>query len=207
MREIELLTEADLRRAPWRNGRGFTDELALWPAAASFERGDFDVRISRASVVEAGPFSSFAGFDRILVVVAGQALELQHGEHASRAWLRPLEPYGFSGDWSTHAELPRGPIDDFNVVTRRGIVRADVQPLRLGRRSARATLDCTDALLHVLAGEVVARVTGEEEPFELSARESVRIDGAAPNDEIEVVGASEDACALLVRLTRVFERR
>ncbi len=50
------LTAADYTRQPWKNGRGTTTELwrqdrdgALW------------VRLSRAAVVEDGPFSLFPG--------------------------------------------------------------------------------------------------------------------------------------------------
>src|SRR5258708_2763617 len=60
--QIRQLTPADARRVPWKNGRGVTDELALWPPGASFERGDFDWRIACAGVDAAGPFSAFPGF-------------------------------------------------------------------------------------------------------------------------------------------------
>ena len=49
-REILHQTSADSRRVPWRNGRGTTEELAIWPAGATLERGDFDWRISKARV-------------------------------------------------------------------------------------------------------------------------------------------------------------
>lgn len=199
-RRVEVLDAGMTRRTPWRNGRGATEELALWPRDSSFERGDFRIRISRAALGEPGEFSVFRGFERILVVVAGEALALDHGEHAPRARLRPLEPYSFSGDWPTSASLPRGPIEDFNVITLRGAARAQVLPLRLGRRMAREALDARHALLHVLAGRVTARLTGEEEPFELGARDNLRIDEARTGDELEILGASDDARALLVRL-------
>ena len=73
------LTAADVRRVPWKNGRGVTEELLVLPDSATFARGDFDVRISKATVSEPGPFSSFPGFDRVLVVTAGAGLRLAHG--------------------------------------------------------------------------------------------------------------------------------
>jgi environmental stress-induced protein Ves len=81
--ELRHLTAADVRRVPWKNGRGVTEELALWPPGASFERGDFDWRVARAGVDAAGPFSEFPGFDRLLVVTEGEGLLLRHGVAAA----------------------------------------------------------------------------------------------------------------------------
>src|SRR5687767_10413887 len=41
MLEVVHLHPADARLVPWKNGRGVTRELALWPEGASLERGDF----------------------------------------------------------------------------------------------------------------------------------------------------------------------
>ena len=200
MREVVHLTRADARRTPWKNGRGFTDELALWPARASFERGDFDWRIARAAVAEAGPFSAFKGFDRVLVITAGDGLVLEHGKHAPRARVRPLEPYKFSGDWPTSAGLSGGGVDDFNVLTRRGRFAAEVQVVKLGRRRMREPLDSAHAFVHVLRGGANVRITGEEQPFELQPGESVLATELEARDELDTAGKSDDALALLVRI-------
>ena len=47
------LGRGDARVLPWKNGRGTTTELALWPADARFERGEFDWRLSIAPVDDA----------------------------------------------------------------------------------------------------------------------------------------------------------
>ena len=200
MREILQLTERDSRRVPWRNGRGVTEELALWPDGSAFERGDFGWRISKAAVEEAGPFSVFPGFGRVLVVTAGAGLELAHGASAPRARVRPLEPYRFDGGWTTSAELAGGPVADFNVLARRGEWSADVQCLRLGRRRAREALAAGHAFVHVLAGSVHARVTGEEQPFALGPRESLWARELRGGDEVELVGGSDDCVVLLARI-------
>src|SRR5579872_410027 len=105
-----LLRRNDAKVVPWKNGLGTTMELALWPAGASMDRLDFDWRVSAATVAAAGPFSEFRGYDRILTIVSGAGLRVRHGSHASEAELRPLEPYRFSGDWPTVAELLGGPV-------------------------------------------------------------------------------------------------
>lgn len=203
VREVLHLTAEGARRLPWKNGRGFTSELALWPPTATLARGDFAWRISKAAVDEPGPFSAFPGFERILVVTEGEGLVLDHGEPGTGARLRRLEPYRFSGDAATTAELQRGPIVDFNVLVRRGLAQADVQAVRLGRRRVRETLPRGQAFLHVVAGRAVTRLTGEEEPFRLRASESLWARGLEGGEELELTG-EDDACALL--LVRLEER-
>lgn len=200
MTEVVHLTLRDARRTPWKNGRGFTDELAIWPAHASFERGDFDARISKATVAQAGPFSSFAGFDRVLVITSGNGLWLAHEGRGHRERVRPLEPYRFSGDDRTTADPVDGLVADFSVFARRDRFTADVQVLRLARRQARETLDAAHAFVHVLTGSLTARVTGEESPFELAPGDSLRIDEPRPSTELALSGTSVDTTALLVRL-------
>jgi environmental stress-induced protein Ves len=196
-REVLRLARGDARSVPWKNGRGTTTELALWPAEARFERGEFDWRLSIAPVDEPGPFSSFPGVERILTVTQGAGLVLVHGADAPRARLRRLEPYRFSGDWSTTAELPYGPITDFNVLFRPARVRAEVQALALGARRTRETLRTAHAFLHVLAGELGARVTGEEQPFELAAGESLWLRGLTGGEELALEGRTKE-CELVI---------
>ena len=197
MLEVVHLRAADARLVPWKNGRGVTRELALWPESARLERGDFDWRISSAPVNAPGPFSLFPGVERTLVVTEGAGLVLAHGDRAPRARLRRLEPYRFAGDWPTTAELPHGAITDLNVMVREERVRAGVQGLALGRRRLREALAPGHAFLHVLAGTCAARVTGEEEPYELRALESLWLRGLRGGEELELAGR-EDACELVL---------
>lgn len=198
-REIELRTAEMSRRVPWKNGRGVTEELAVWPRGSAFERGDFDGRISRARVEEDGPFSTFVGFERILVVTEGAGIVLSHGD-GRRARVRALEPYRFDGALETRAELTSGPVADFNVFTRRGVIRADVEALRLGQRRTRASVGPGDAFVHVIVGAAVVRVPREEEPFELDADESVWARGLTFEEEFEIAGSERETVVLVVRI-------
>jgi environmental stress-induced protein Ves len=148
-------------------------------------------------VDEAGPFSAFPGVERILVVTEGAGLVLSHGKHAPRARLRRLEPYRFAGDWPTIAELPGGPITDFNVMLRAGRARADVQGLALGLRRSRDSLAAGHAFVHLLVGRCRARVTGEEEPFDLGAGSSLWVRGLRGGEELDLEGRAS-GCELLV---------
>jgi environmental stress-induced protein Ves len=205
MREVLHLTDADVRILPWKNGRGITEELAIWPDGATLDRGDFEWRISKAAVDDSGPFSAFPGFDRLLVVTDGDGFVLTHGDHAPRARVRRFEPYLFAGDWPTSAELLRGKVSDFNVLLRRGRWRANIEVLKLGRRRAREALAAGHAFVHVLSGELVARVTAEEEPFALEENESLWARELTGGDELDLAGTSDDCVALLVQIGRTDE--
>ncbi len=185
----------------WKNGCGRTTELALWPPSASFEGGDFDWRLSAAEIGANVSFSPFQGCERISTVTSGAGLVLAHGADAPRARLRRLEPYRFSGDWPTTAELVAGPVADFGVILRRGRATGDVQALRLGARRAREMLRTQQAFVYVLAGALAARVTGEEEPFELEHGDSLWLRGLSGGEELELVGAASSCELLLVGLT------
>ncbi len=219
MREIRHLRPEDARRVPWKNGRGVTAELALWPSGASFERGDFDARISLSSVDEAGPFSPFPGFDRLLVVTRGAGLRLAHGGSLPLADVERFRPHAFQGEWPTRAELPYGPVDDFNVIVRRGRMRVDVQALPLSVAAALGSLPVTigsaaedrspesDLLAHVADGNALVHVTGLRWPVLLGPRESLLVRGAALVDVLNVLPASAADAAtgvvLLVHLATV----
>jgi hypothetical protein len=155
------LAAADARRVPWRNGRGVTEEVAVWPAGTSFEAGDFDGRVARAAVVEDGPFSRFDGFDRVVVVVEGAGLLLTHADAASPVLVAPLAPHRFRGEDATSARLVDGPVRDLSVLARRARCRADARVVALSACPAAVVLPAGHALVHVLAGRVVARAVGE----------------------------------------------
>jgi len=198
---LRRLRAADARRVPWRNGRGVTEELALAPPGASFERGDFDWRIARAAVEEAGPFSAFPGFERVLVVVQGAGLLLEHGAAAPPARVTPLVPYRFSGDWATTATPLDGPVADFNVLARRGVVRADVEILRPVAPLLHEWPGDGDFLVHVLSGTLALRGVGAGggPTLRLQPRESLWTSAGA---RVELLDAARGTLALCVRLQR-----
>ena len=115
---IRHLTMADFKVMPWANGRGQTTEM--WRQDRD---GALLWRLSRAAVVEDGPFSLFAGVDRNLTVISGPGFDLV-GE--GRLAARPLQPVAFAGDVPIRAVGVTAPSEDFNVMVRRGVVQATV---------------------------------------------------------------------------------
>lgn len=120
------LTPANYTRQPWKNGRGTTTEL--W----RLERdGQLLVRLSRAAVVEDGPFSLFPGIERNLTVLSGPGFRLTGSGLDLRC--DPLVPVAFPGDVALIATDTRGrPSDDFNVMTARHLPRPQVRLVQTG---------------------------------------------------------------------------
>lgn len=120
------LTPADYTRQPWKNGRGLTTEL--W----RLERdGQLLVRLSRAAVVEDGPFSVFPGIERNLTVLSGPGFRLTGSGLDLRC--DPLVPVAFPGDVALMATETQGmQSDDFNVMTARSLPRPEVLVVQNG---------------------------------------------------------------------------
>ena len=115
---MRILRASDHRRMPWKNGKGETIEIAVFPEGASVDR--FDWRISMAPVASDGPFSVFPGIDRTLSILTGDGMMLSVEGMAPTVLGRKSVPFAFPGDAKTEAVLQAGPITDLNVMTRRG---------------------------------------------------------------------------------------
>ena len=124
-----VLSPSDYRRMPWKNGGGFTTEIAAHPAGSGF--ASFAWRVSVADIEQDGPFSPLAGVDRTLVLLAGGGVRLE-GDGEPLELRATFEPVIFSGDRSLTCCLVAGPVRDFNLMVRRGTVRGDVVVRREG---------------------------------------------------------------------------
>lgn len=137
---------ADLPTMPWKNGGGRTREVVCWPPGADMAACDW--RVSIASITRSGPFSVFAGMDRHILLLAGDGVLLDAPGHWRHALDTPLQPFAFAGDAAVDCTLRGGESTDFNVMTRRGAVQADVQVL------------CHSAPLRETTGGVLLAVHG-----------------------------------------------
>jgi uncharacterized protein len=104
---------------PWANGKGTTVEMLRIDGPSGLL-----LRLSRASVVEDGPFSIFPGIERNLTVISGPGFDLTGG--GTRLRCLPLMPVAFAGDVPMVAVGVGDPCDDFNVMTARSLPRARV---------------------------------------------------------------------------------
>jgi len=110
------------RRMRWRNGRGFTLEIAREPATG----GDFAWRLSLADIDRDGDFSAYPGYRRAIVLVGGERLLLRFRGHGHRVLDAAKRGARFEGDWETHCAIPAGRCTDLSLIVRRGSgARAD----------------------------------------------------------------------------------
>lgn len=209
MRILRRLSAADVRRLPWRNGRGVTDEIVVRPDDGDFLRGAFTWRVSKAAVTEDGPFSVVPGADRVLVVTRGEGLLLRHGDGATPRRVVPFDPCRFSGDAATTATLLRGPVADFNLFVRRDAAVGDVVLLdAAGSPTALAPEGRSrpgEALLHAHEGAAAVEVrdgsTGEVRTTPLEAGASLLLCEVCGDDFARLVPPSDpEARVLLVRV-------
>lgn len=117
---IRHLTPSDYKTMPWANGKGVTVEMLRIEVT-----GAVKWRLSRASVVENGDFSLFAGINRNLTVITGPGFDLVGADGVLPA--RPLHPVAFPGDVAIRAEGVTAASDDFNVMTAADLPKPDVQ--------------------------------------------------------------------------------
>jgi environmental stress-induced protein Ves len=116
---LEHLMPAEYRVMPWQNGRGATAEIRRQPRDGEASLA-FDWRLSLAAIDADSEFSLFPGYDRSILTVDGDGIELIVGERAPVELGPRAAPYAFPGDEPAHCRLLGGPTRDFNVMTRRG---------------------------------------------------------------------------------------
>ncbi|MBY5738213.1 HutD family protein [Rhizobium leguminosarum] len=180
---MRILRAGDHKRMPWKNGKGETVEIAVFPPGASIN--DFDWRISMATVAEDGPFSIFRGIDRTLAILDGSGMVL---DIAGTPMLLTTasDPLTFPADIPVAARLEDGAITDLNVMTRRDglahtLIRIDVDGSKTVRLSPSTCLFLCHrgALSFRRDGETGALAAGDALLITDAAATVLEIDGEA----------------------------
>jgi environmental stress-induced protein Ves len=149
---MRILRREDYRVMPWKNGGGVTTEIWVSPQGSGLAGEPFDWRVSIAYVASDGPFSTFSGYDRHIMLLDGEGMRLESEENGAIDLIR-YRPAAFSGDWTVTGKLIDGPVRDFNLMVARRFGRGSLScqtltaPLPLfGDGSAR--------LIHAIDGEL-----------------------------------------------------
>lgn len=175
----------------WANGRGSTREVVAFPTPA-----DWIWRVSIARVDVDGPFSALPGVDRALVVASGKGVQLRIGGRVST--INCYESIEFCGDEPTDATLRDGPVDDVNLMVRRGLgaglPRWSVQQLE---RGANVILGNAVAAI-ILDGVVTLSTPAGSFPFTPKRVRATRFDALLPSPD-NVTDADESASASVTR--------
>ena len=188
---MEIIRYAELKAHPWRNGGGVTREVARHPRASSAQtaaqENAWDWRVSIAEVSKAGPFSAFAGMDRVLTVVDGELLLLSvdGAEHP----LEKYRPFRFSGDADSAGALPTGDIRDLNVITRNGAFKGYTSIVELSKKRAHPVFEGQFGILLQGQGTVSPGTAGGGTPAESSAGAAPEPEGVELNRYDAVVGS------------------
>jgi environmental stress-induced protein Ves len=127
---FRLRGSLELRQTRWAGG--VTTELAISPATATLEERNFLCRISASTVEQDAPFSDFSGYERILMLLFGQGLELSIAGKRTVLTSR-FQLIRFPGDAKVDVKILGGPIMDFNVIFRKA-ANAQVRTVALGNQ-------------------------------------------------------------------------
>lgn len=193
MTRLSLRKTSGYRRVRWKNDGGWTTEIAREPADAT---DDFRWRISIADIESDGPFSTFPGVARDLLLLSGNGIELDIGDAPPLRLTERFQRASFDGEARVDCRLVAGPTRDFNVMARRDAVHADVMARPLVGSMVLFAQAGVVWLAHVFSGH--AEVRAGDAHSALETGDTLRID-FAPHDAGRVVieGAGE---VVLVKL-------
>jgi environmental stress-induced protein Ves len=188
---LQRLRASDYRRVRWKNDGGWTTEIALHEDAAGLLW-----RISIAEIERDGPFSHFPGIDRVLMLLDGSGIELDIDTLPAQRLSRRFAQLAFAGEAAVGCRLLAGPTRDFNVMTRRGAIRAEVHARPLVDAMLLHGGPGDTWLIHVHAG--AAAVQRGDARLDATAGDTLRVDfGQDARERAILTGAGE---VVLVRL-------
>lgn len=185
------LTSDHFVRQPWRNGGGSTTELA--------REGDGDRwlwRLSIAQVERSGPFSDFAGYERTIVLIEGDGMELEIDRALGVTLAEPYRPFTFDGGDATTCRLLGGPVKDLNLIVDRERAVGSVE-MGAAHRFGDVRIESRWALAYALHGKTRAMLPGFD--CALARGDLLRVDEAC-GTRLELAAIDDAALVALVRI-------
>lgn len=182
---MQIIRWRDLTQQPWKNGGGTTREV--WAEKGS--GNGFDWRVSVAEVSAPGAFSLFPGYDRIIMPLSDWGMQLILDGNPYQE-LQPLRPFVFPGELAISAELPHGPVTDFNFIVRREFAHGRLEVLQCDDLESPALPQYT-RLVFVLSG------TFTTAGFALGVRDSLLLPAASAEAHV-IAGRGNLACCKLI---------
>ncbi len=181
---VTYLRQSDYRRQRWKNGGGWTTELAVSPRDAD---GDFDWRVSIAEIESDGAFSTFPHCDRHIALLEGNGMRLEFDAAQPALLERRLQFVAFAGEWKTYGSLLDGPVRDFNVIARRDRVQTEV--LHRPLVGTMVFLAQTQWFIHLAAGR--ATLKHRDSAISLGVGESLHLEPDGSGDNAILEGGGE----------------
>jgi len=190
---VTVLPANEYRRERWRNGAGWTREIARGGRAGAA----WDWRFSIAEIDSPAEFSRFDGVEREQVLLAGGGLRLEC-ETGAVTLAPPHGRHRYPGEAAVRGVPLDGPVHAFNLMWRRGRVEAGLwhRPL-VGSMVVFADPGAT-WMVHLLMGQ--ARLPLANGSVLLEAGDSVLLRAGSQRLRQSLEGHGE---ALLVRLSPI----
>ena len=161
---LQLISPNQWQTQAWKNGGGITHQLAR-----SDDNLGMRWRVSIAEVASHGPFSRFEQTDRIIMLLDGKGFCLHGAEDQPMVLDKALVPFAFAGETVIDCTLIDGPVQDFNLMTRRSDVKASLQVLSV---AAPLSLQLAqESMLYLASGQLQLSFKGQD--YQLEAGQSL----------------------------------
>lgn len=184
MSRVQVLQARGYPRMAWKNGGGFTEEIAR-------DQGQgldgFGWRLSIADIQASGAFSSFAGYQRIITVLQGDGMRLLVDGQPSRPLL-PFDGFAFDGASEVDCQLIGGPIRDFNLIYAPQRYRARLQWLEGFNR-----VHTSASTVLLFAGSQAVDVKAGQQALQLGLHDCLQLEG---NDTLLALDVQGRCCLI-----------
>jgi len=190
---IELIRADQYTKMLWKNGAGFTLEIARSQGEA-----DFEWRISMADVTTSGPFSLFPNKQRIISVLDGQGMVL-HVDDLPAKTLHQGDIFAFYGESQVQSELVDGAIRDLNLIYNPAKFHARFQ--WLNEAAEQAFISSAD-LIFIFNQGGETQVSVEGDLFQLAAQETLKIEKKAGVSSINFSKKQRQSCYVIELIQR-----
>jgi len=190
---IELIRADQYTKMLWKNGAGFTLEIAR-----SLGEADFDWRISMADVTTSGPFSLFPNKQRIISVLDGQGMVL-HIDDLPAKTLNQGDIFAFHGESQVQSKLVDGSIRDLNLIY--DPAKFYVRFQRLNDVAEQAFISSAD-LIFIFNQVGETEVNVDEHSVQIAAHETLKIEKNAGVTSINFSKKQLKSCYIIELIQR-----
>ncbi|WGM24817.1 HutD/Ves family protein [Acinetobacter pittii] len=190
---IELIRADQYTKMLWKNGAGFTLEIAR-----SQGEGDFEWRISMADVTTSGPFSLFLNKQRIISVLDGQGMVL-HVDDLPAKKLNQGDIFAFDGESHVQSELVDGAIRDINLIYDPAKFHARFQRLN---DAAEQTFISSADLIFIFNQGTETEVNVDDHSFQIAATETLKIEKNGGVTSVHFTQNQPNSCYVIELIQR-----
>ncbi len=164
---VQIIRQSEFRSTPWKNGGGITCEAIRVPASGD----SFRWRVSVAHIDRSGPFSDFAAYNRVMLLLRGGGVALKFSNGEERVLREVGDVAEFDGALATQCELLDGPCVDLNLMVAKSLSGVHAQVRRLHRPIALPAAKGRATLIFPIAGALVVHAGAAAamlEPWDLA---------------------------------------